>query len=79
MRREPDELKTALIGIKAEITAGSVLLPRDDADRAWNDANRRACKIIDRYISGNGIFQTQKGKACGASKKLSRSAIPSRR
>lgn len=51
----PEVLK----GIKSEIVAGSVLLPKDDADRAWNDANMRAARILSHYIEGKGMFQTR--------------------
>lgn len=47
----------ALKGIKSEVMAGCVLSPKDDADRAWNDANRRAARIISQYIKGAGLFQ----------------------
>lgn len=57
MRREQNNLKVILDGIKTEIIAGSVLRPKNDGDRAWNDANRRSAGIIDNYISGKGLFQ----------------------
>lgn len=47
-----------LKGIQTEIVAGSVLFPKSEAERAWNDANRRAKDIIQMYINGNGLFQS---------------------
>ena len=54
-----DQDKVVLRGIKSEIIAGSVLAPKTLMDRAWNDANMRAGRIIDRYIAGEGLFQAR--------------------
>lgn len=53
--------KSDLEGVRCEIIAGSVLHPVCDADKAWNEANNRAARIIDLYIQGRGLFQ-QPGK-----------------
>ena len=47
----------ALKGLKSEIMAGSVLVPKTDEDRAWNEANKRAARIVSHYIEGKGLFQ----------------------
>lgn len=44
-------------GAITEIRAGKVLLPRDEAARAWNNASDRAIRILRNYQTGNGIFQ----------------------
>ena len=44
-------------GMKTEIGAGGVLIPKSDADRAWNSANERAIRIIEMYEQNNGLFQ----------------------
>ena len=44
-------------GMKTEIRAGSVLMPKDEADRAWNSANERAILIIEAYERNEGLFQ----------------------
>ena len=53
---EPEVIKW-FKGVQTELKAGSVLFPQSEADRAWNDANARACRIIDLYKRGDGIFQ----------------------
>ncbi len=44
-------------GAAMEIISGSVLHPKTDADRAWNDANARAKSILQKYAKGKGLFQ----------------------
>lgn len=56
-RSKHDEMLIALDGCKKEILAGSVLMPISEADRAWNEANNRAVRIIETYIQRNGLFQ----------------------
>lgn len=43
--------------VKKEITAGMVLIPSNDADKAWNECAKRSIRIIDQYIKGRGLFQ----------------------
>jgi hypothetical protein len=49
--------KEILKGIQTEIVAGSVLVPKNEADVAWNRANLRARSIIQNYIDGYGLYQ----------------------
>lgn len=51
------ETKEALKGARSEIVAGSVLFPRSEEDRAWNNANQRAGRILEKYMKGEGLFQ----------------------
>ncbi len=55
--------------MRSEIIAGSILFPKTDVDRAWNQANQRAGDIIAGYLIGEGLSQmveqaalTTKGK-----------------
>ena len=43
-----------------EIGAGRVLIPVDDADRAWNSASERAIRIINQYQDGRDLWQVTK-------------------
>lgn len=54
---EKTKEKTDLEGIISEITAGMVMFPKDEADRAWNGASQRAISIVNQYREGHGIFQ----------------------
>ena len=46
-----------LKGIRTEVIAGGVLIPKSNEDLAWNSANDRTVRIIDQYIRGKGLFQ----------------------
>jgi hypothetical protein len=56
-RSKHDEMLIALDGCRKEIIAGSVLTPLTAEDRAWNEANKRAVRIIESYIQRKGLFQ----------------------
>lgn len=47
----------ALDGLRTEIIAGKVLIPKNAEDIAWNGANDRAIRILDKYRKGEGLFQ----------------------
>lgn len=47
----------ALDGLRTEIIAGKVLVPKNAEDIAWNRANDRAVRILDMYRKGEGLFQ----------------------
>ena len=49
--------KEDLKNIITEITAGMVLFPKDERDKAWNDASARAIRIVKLYQKGEGLFQ----------------------
>lgn len=51
------EIDQYLDGICTEIGAGSVMIPKNDGDRAHNAANKRAVEIVKGYQRGRGIFQ----------------------
>lgn len=51
------EPQRSLQGLRNEILAGKVLLPKNEADLAWNNCADRALRIIDSYIAGKGLFQ----------------------
>ena len=50
-------LKESCDGAIQEFTAGKVLTPKSDEDRAWNDAHDRCIRILRRYAKGEGLFQ----------------------
>lgn len=52
-----NETKEAIKGAISEIIAGSVLFPTTDGERLWNNANRRAERILQSYMKGEGLFQ----------------------
>jgi hypothetical protein len=52
-----DYLAESIGGAVTEIRAGSVLSPKNDADVAWNGANDRSIRILERYKTGEGLFQ----------------------
>jgi len=56
-----DELKQikALDGLRTEIIAGKVLIPKDGEDLAYNHASDRAVRILDMYKKGEGLFQME--------------------
>jgi len=57
MSTKPEIFKRkAVEGIKSEIMAGSVLFPKNEGDKAWNNANKRAVSIINKYLAGEGLF-----------------------
>lgn len=56
------ETVDALEGARSEIIAGGVLIPKSDADRAYNDACFRAARIIEKYKKGGGLFQAEEKK-----------------
>lgn len=53
------EVKETLEGIKKEIIAGKILIAETVDECAWNRANDRTITIIDKYIRGDGLFQTR--------------------
>ena len=55
-----NELKPskALDGLRTEIIAGKVLVPKNSEDFAWNGASERAVRILDMYKKGEGLFQS---------------------
>jgi hypothetical protein len=57
MAKPSEETLNALRGIRTEIGAGMVLIPKDDRERTWNSAHERANQIVQNYIDGNGLFQ----------------------
>jgi hypothetical protein len=57
MAKPSKETLEALRGIRTEIGAGMVILPRTVIERTWNDAHERANQIVQNYIDGNGLFQ----------------------
>ena len=44
-------------GALTEIGAGMVLIPKTEADHAWNNACERSKRIVSYYIRGEGLFQ----------------------
>lgn len=52
-----EQTKKAIEGAMKEIVAGSILRPFNDQERAWNDANARATRILSAYLKGEGLFQ----------------------
>jgi hypothetical protein len=59
MKPSPETIET-LEAIRIEISAGKVLIPRYDAERAHNNACDRAIAIIKNYAEGYGLFQMTK-------------------
>jgi len=43
--------------IISEITAGMVMHVKDEVDKAWNEASKRANMIVKKYRDGEGLFQ----------------------
>ena len=52
----------AFEGAITEIRAGEVLIPKSEADKAWNDASERAISICGNYQRGRGLFQQGQAK-----------------
>lgn len=44
-------------GLKSEIIANCVLIPKCDADEAWNQAKGNDAKLVEEYSKGKGLFQ----------------------
>lgn len=55
-------LEKTLEGIKKEIFAGMILMPKGENDKTWNEACKRCINIIDRYKEEKGIFQIEKNR-----------------
>ena len=51
------ETSMVLKGIQTEIGAGMVMFPKDEAERLFNVACKRAKAIIRNYQDGHGLFQ----------------------
>ena len=56
-KKVSSETLKALNGLRSEIIAGKVLVPKTNADRAWNDCADRAVGILNAYRRGEGLFQ----------------------
>src|SRR5208282_3412782 len=56
--RKPSKATVAAVaGARKEIFAGSVMLPKSEGDRVWNQCIERAVDILKRYEIGHGLFQ----------------------
>lgn len=47
----------SFVGAMDEIMAGGVMCPANDADRAYNEAGKRANRILNSYAKGKGLLQ----------------------
>jgi hypothetical protein len=45
-------------GLKTELGANKCLVPKNDADHAWNDGLDKALVFIKKYHEGKGLFQS---------------------
>lgn len=52
----------AFEGAISEIRAGSVLVPKEEIEYAWNNSIERAIRILEMYKNGEGLFQITKNK-----------------
>jgi hypothetical protein len=57
-----EETKKALKGLRLEVGAGRVLVPKGEEDKQWNASANRTITLIDMYIKGKGLLQgSEKG------------------
>ncbi len=55
-----EQTRSEFTGAITEISAGRVLSPKTNADRACNDSAQRCMDIVKRYVDGDGLFQARR-------------------
>lgn len=48
----------AFKGLKTEIGANRVLVPKNELDEQHNATCKMCMNLVDRYIAGKGLFQS---------------------
>ena len=52
-----EDFENWMKGLRSELIANCCMIPKSDAEQAWNDAMRKACRHVDMYKDGEGLFQ----------------------